>query len=137
MKKTGLILVASILIISCKSSDKKANPELKSSIAQGEKVYQNFCINCHMANGEGIEGVYPPLANSDYLENNLEASIKGIKNGMKGKITVNGKTYNNVMTPMGLNNQEVADVTNYILNNWGNNSDTLITSKEVSKILLK
>ncbi|WP_417558012.1 c-type cytochrome [Mesoflavibacter zeaxanthinifaciens] len=137
MKKTGLILVASILIISCKSSDKKANPELKSSITQGEKVYQNFCINCHMANGEGIEGVYPPLANSDYLENNLEASIKGIKNGMKGKITVNGKTYNNVMTPMGLNNQEVADVTNYILNNWGNNSDTLITSKEVSKILLK
>ena len=137
MKKTGLILVASILIISCKSSDKKANPELKSSIAQGEKVYQNFCINCHMANGEGIEGVYPPLANSDYLENNLEASIIGIKNGMKGKIIVNGKTYNNVMTPMGLNNQEVADVTNYILNNWGNNSDTLITSKEVSKILLK
>lgn len=137
MKKTGLILVASILLISCKSSDKKASPELKSSIAQGEKVYQNFCINCHMANGEGIEGVYPPLANSDYLENNLEASIIGIKNGMKGKITVNGKTYNNVMTPMGLNNQEVADVTNYILNNWGNNSDTLITSKEVSKILLK
>ena len=137
MKKTGLILVASILIISCKSSDKKANPELKSSIAQGEKVYQNFCINCHMANGEGIEGAYPPLANSDYLENNLEASIIGIKNGMKGKIIVNGKTYNNVMTPMGLNNQEVADVTNYILNNWGNNNDTLITSKEVSKILLK
>ena len=137
MKKTGLILVASLLIISCKSSDKKASPELKSSIAQGEKVYQNFCINCHMANGEGIEGAYPPLANSDYLENNLEASIIGIKNGMKGKIIVNGKTYNNVMTPMGLNNQEVADVTNYILNNWGNNNDTLITSKEVSKILLK
>ena len=41
------------------------------------------------------------------------------------------------MTPMGLNNQEVADVTNNILNNWGNNNDTLITSKEVSKILLK
>ena len=36
-----------------------------------------------MANGEGIEGAYPPLANSDYLENNLEASIIGIKNGMK------------------------------------------------------
>ena len=90
-----------------------------------------------MANGEGIEVAYPPLANSDYLENNLKASIIGIKNGMKGEITVNGKTYNNVMTPMGLSNQEVADVTNYILNSWGNKNDTLITVKEVSKILPK
>lgn len=137
MKKSGLILTISILILSCKSSEKKASPELKSSISEGEKVYQNFCINCHMANGEGIEGAYPPLANSDYLENNLKASIIGIKNGMKGEITVNGKTYNNVMTPMGLSNQEVADVTNYILNSWGNKNDTLITAKEVSKILPK
>jgi mono/diheme cytochrome c family protein len=137
MKKLGLILTISILILSCKSPEKKASPELKSSISEGEKVYQNFCINCHMANGEGIEGAYPPLANSDYLENNLKASIIGIKNGMKGEITVNGKTYNNVMTPMGLSNQEVADVTNYILNSWGNKNDTLITAKEVSKILPK
>lgn len=137
MKKLGLILTISTLILSCKSSEKKASPELKSSISEGEKVYQNFCINCHMANGEGIEGAYPPLANSDYLENNLKASIIGIKNGMKGEITVNGKTYNNVMNPMGLNDQEVADVTNYILNSWGNKNDTLITAKEVSKILPK
>lgn len=137
MKKLGLILTISILIISCKSSEKKASPELKSSVAEGEKVYQNFCINCHMTNGEGVEGAYPPLANSDYLEKNLKVSIIGIKNGMKGEITVNGKTYNNVMTPMGLSNQEVADVTNYILNSWGNKNDTLITAKEVSKILPK
>ena len=137
MKKLGLILTISILIISCKSSEKKASPELKSSISEGEKVYQNFCINCHMPNGEGIEGAYPPLANSDYLENNLKASIIGIKNGMKGEITVNGKTYNNIMTPMGLSNHEVADVTNYISNSWGNKKDTLITAKEVSKILPK
>ncbi|HIC32672.1 MAG TPA: cytochrome c [Flavobacteriaceae bacterium] len=137
MKKLGLILTISILILSCKSSEKKASPELKLSVAEGEKVYQNFCINCHMANGEGIEGAYPPLVNSDYLEKNLKASIIGIKNGMKGEITVNRKTYNNVMTPMGLSNQEVADVTNYILNSWGNKNDTLITAKEVSKILPK
>lgn len=137
MKKLGLIITISILIISCKSSEKKASPELKSSVAEGEKVYQNFCINCHMTNGEGVEGAYPPLANSDYLEKNLKVSIIGIKNGMKGEITVNGKTYNNVMTPMGLSNQEVADVTNYILNSWGNKNDTLITAKEVSKILPK
>jgi len=137
MKKIGLVITISILILSCQSSEKKASPELKSSIAEGKKVYQNFCINCHMANGKGIEGAYPPLANSDFLKNNLKASIIGIKNGMKGKIIVNGKTYNNVMTPMGLSNQEVADVTNYILNSWENKNDTLITAKEVSKILPK
>ena len=56
---------------------------------------------------------------------------------MNKQITVNGKTYDNVMPPMGLTNKEVADVTNYILNSWGNNSDTLITEQEVLKILPK
>lgn len=90
-----------------------------------------------MADGLGVKEVFPPLANSDYLKTNLNQSIIGIKLGMNKQITVNGKTYDNVMPPMGLTNKEVADVTNYILNSWGNNSDTLITEQEVLKILPK
>lgn len=90
-----------------------------------------------MADGLGVKEVFPPLANSDYLKTNLNQTIIGIKIGMNKQITVNGKTYDNVMPSMGLTNKEVADVTNYILNSWGNNSDTLITEQEVLKILPK
>ncbi|RAJ16805.1 c-type cytochrome [Olleya aquimaris] len=135
MKINFLIAIVVLLFLSCNSLDKKeVSKELSASIDAGQTVYQNFCLNCHMANGEGIEKVYPPLANSDYLKNNLEASIRATKYGLKGKIIVNGKVYNNVMAPMGLSDQEVADVMNYISNSWNNKNNTLITPEQVSKI---
>ena len=38
------------------------------------------------------------------------------------------------MTSLGLDNNEIADVMNYITNSWGNINSTLITEQEVSKI---
>lgn len=108
--------------------------ELQESISRGQEIYTDFCMNCHMANGEGVEKTYPPLAKSDYLKNNQEASIRGIKYGQKGEIIVNGKTYDGFMTPMGLDDEEVADVMNFINNSWGNSSDKIVTEEEVAAI---
>ncbi|MFD1063499.1 c-type cytochrome [Winogradskyella litorisediminis] len=111
----------------------QSNP-LKESIARGRLVYNDFCIQCHMATGKGVANTFPPLANSDYLKNKQEESIHGIKYGQKGELIVNGKTYNGVMMPMGLEDDEVADVMNYINNSWGNNYGDLVTEKEVAEI---
>ena len=81
-----------------------------------------------------MAGSFPPLAQSDYLLNNLEESIRGVKYGMKGEIVVNGKTYNNQMISQGLDNEEIADVMNYILNTWGNISEKTITENDVENI---
>tara|TARA_B100000242_G_C42848462_1_gene394020 strand:- start:184 stop:447 length:264 start_codon:yes stop_codon:yes gene_type:complete len=86
-----------------------------------------------MSEGEGSKGI-PPLAKSDYLFNDIENSIHVVKNGMKGEIIVNNVKYNNVMESPGLDDEEVADVMNYILNSWGNSYDELITYEEVLKI---
>ena len=107
---------------------------LQESIKRGKEIYTDFCITCHLPNGEGVEKVYPPLAKSDYLTNHRKESIKGIKYGQQGEIIVNGKTYNGVMAPLGLGDDEVADVMNYILNSWGNSCDKMVTEEEVSKI---
>jgi mono/diheme cytochrome c family protein len=93
-----------------------------------------MCITCHLANGKGVPNAFPPLANSDYLRDNQDKSIKGIKKGMSGKIVVNGTTYNSVMSPLGLSDQEVADVANYINNSWGNNIKNFVTAKKVSEL---
>ena len=87
-----------------------------------------------MTSGQGVLGVFPPLKNSDYLFNKIDLSIAGIKYGLKGQITVNDKNYNGVMSSQGLDNEEIADVMNYILNQWGNNYDKLITAEQVAKI---
>ncbi len=107
---------------------------LKESIERGREIYTDFCITCHLPSGKGVENVFPPLAKSDYLIKNREASIKGIKFGQQGEITVNGKTYNGTMAPLGLENDEIADVMNYITNSWGNKNDKIVTEEEVSNI---
>ena len=143
------LVAIGLIIISCSEKEKKSNkvdypektsfsgpsPELKASMQKGKLVYDDLCITCHMANGKGATRVFPPLAQSDYLKNNQEESIIGVKNGMNGEMVVNGITYNSVMTPLGLSDQEVADVMNYINNSWGNEYGKFITAEDVTKVI--
>ncbi|MFD0798558.1 c-type cytochrome [Maribacter chungangensis] len=108
--------------------------ELKQRMERGKAVYNDFCISCHLPQGEGVPYTFPPLANSDYLMQNREKSIKAIKYGLQGEITVNGIKYNSSMAGLGLEDEEVADVMNYISNSWGNTSDAIVTTEEVAKI---
>ena len=149
MKNILTSLCVAIVLTSCNTSEKKKtntkaqvakvkteiqDPELKASMARGKDIYVDFCVSCHLPNGKGVPKAFPPLANSDYLRKNREESIKAIKYGQSGEITVNGITYNGVMAPLGLENDEIADVMNYITNSWGNSNATLITEQEVSEI---
>lgn len=107
---------------------------LEQSIADGEEIYNDFCIQCHLNTGEGVSGVFPPLAKSDFLVNNIEISIKGLKYGMSGPIVVNGEEYDGVMGDQGLGDDEIADVLNYILNSWGNQYNEIITLEQVASV---
>ena len=107
---------------------------LKQSILDGEEIYQDFCLQCHLSSGIGVFGVFPPLKASDYLLENTNLSIAGIKYGLRGKIIVNNEEYDGIMLRQGLDNEEVADVMNYILNEWGNKTSAFITPNQVSKI---
>jgi mono/diheme cytochrome c family protein len=109
-------------------------PDLKESMERGRDIYADFCVSCHLEKGEGVMNTFPPLANSDFLMNNREQSIRGIKYGQQGIMEVNGVKYNNVMTALGLEDEEVADVMNFILNSWGNTSETMVTVEEVAGI---
>lgn len=110
------------------------DPALEESMQRGSEIYTDFCVTCHLGQGEGIQYTYPPLAKSDYLEKNREASIRGVKYGQQGEIEVNGVTYNNIMAPLGLEDEEVADVLNFVMNSWGNSQDTMVTVEEVEAI---
>jgi len=130
-----LVLTLSFSLVSAffVSISSQNNP-LQESIKKGADIYQNFCIACHQANGQGLAGAFPPLAKSDFLMNNRAKSIHVIKYGLQGEITVNGTKYNSVMASLGLADDEVADVMNYITNSWGNKNEKMVTVKEVADI---
>ncbi|MBK9254608.1 MAG: cytochrome c [Saprospiraceae bacterium] len=132
MKKVLLFLIYSI---SFSFSTYGQSTLLNESIKRGKEVYSDFCINCHLGNGEGTKGIIPPLAKSDYLLKKREESIRAVKYGQKGEITVNGVKYNGIMTNQKLSEEEVADVMNYILNTWGNKDKNMVTVEEVNSIV--
>jgi mono/diheme cytochrome c family protein len=131
MKSIVLIYLLSLGIF---SSFLFQNKTKKESIKAGSEIYQDFCLQCHLSSGIGVFGVFPPLKASDYLLENTNLSIAGIKYGLRGKIIVNNEEYDGIMLRQGLDNEEVADVMNYILNEWGNKTSAFITPNQVSKI---
>ncbi|KAA1246439.1 cytochrome c [Aquimarina sp. RZ0] len=107
---------------------------LSKSITRGEIIYSDFCMQCHLHNGKGTPKIFPPLAGSDWLTQKREESIHSVKYGLKGAIEVNGQPYKSAMTPLGLEDDEIADVMNYIMNSWGNTQKKMVTIEEVKSI---
>jgi nitrite reductase (NO-forming) len=137
------IAVVTTTIYSCGNSEPKTegNPfatdgsTTAAAAADGEAIYKRACASCHMAGGDGIANVYPPLAKSDYLANR-ENTIKQVIKGSSGEMVVNGKTYNNAMPPQQLNDDEVAAVLTYVYTNMGN-SGAPVTAAEVAAVRAK
>ena len=101
----------------------------------GEEVYTSVCLSCHQATGQGLTGVYPPLAGSEWPIKEPSIPIRIVLHGLMGEIEVAGNKYNNVMSPQGmlLNDQEIANVLNYVRSSWGNKADVEITADMVKE----
>jgi mono/diheme cytochrome c family protein len=100
----------------------------------GKVLFQGTCSTCHQVDGKGVEGVFPPLAGSDFLMADKARSIGIVVNGLSGAVTVNGKEYASVMPPMSqLNDDEVANILTYVRNAWGNVGD-VVTAAEVAAV---
>ena len=87
----------------------------------GQKVFSTNCSSCHGANGQGQEGLAPPLAANPDVNGKAKPLIGIVLNGLHGK-TVMGKNYAGQMPPWKgtLSNKDIADVLTYIRSSWGN-----------------
>ncbi len=128
-------VVVSTGAITTEVASQHSGDELKESIARGEEIYGSYCSSCHMADGSGVTGTFPPLAKSDYLSKSTENAIKAVKYGLQGSIVVNEVEYDSMMPEPGLEDNQVADVMNYITNTWENTSKgKMITTEMVTKV---
>jgi mono/diheme cytochrome c family protein/glucose/arabinose dehydrogenase len=91
---------------------------------RGMRYFKNICAACHGISGSGIEGLAPPLRDSEYLKGPGPAKRLAaiILHGVAGPITVNGKRYEfNAPMPGILNNpdmsdQDITDLISYLNN---------------------
>jgi mono/diheme cytochrome c family protein len=84
--------------------------------------YVEVCQVCHQATGLGLEGAFPPLAGSEWLNGPSLIPIAIVLKGLQGEIVVKGKTYNSVMVPWeaALNDDDLAATLSYARSQWGN-----------------
>lgn len=86
----------------------------------GQELYFQYCSACHGQEGRGIPNVFPPLAGSDFLENNREKALRAPLEGLKEKIVVCSQTYDGWMPPVTLRDEQLAALFNTIFSSWGN-----------------
>lgn len=107
----------------------------------GREVYLRdaHCATCHQPNGAGLAGIYPPLAGSDWIQDD-ERLIKLVLKGLWGPLEVNGRQFDpsrGVPPMMGfegmLNDIELAAVLTYVRQSFGNDGK-VVTAETVRRI---
>jgi len=108
------------------TAEEKEAIRLERKFASGEKIFAARCASCHQANGLGIEGQFPPLANSEWVSADAKVIANIILKGLKGEIMVSGKKYGTSaavnMAAVPISDREIANVSTYVRQAWGNNS---------------
>lgn len=108
----------------------------------GKRQYELVCAACHQLTGLGIEGIYPPLAGSEWVTGSPDRVIRVLLHGLKGPITVHGKQYGAAAMPAfgrvpgggyNWNDDRIAAVLTYIRQSWGNAAEP-ITPEQVAAV---
>ncbi len=103
----------------------------------GKLVYDALCLNCHQPEGKGLTGIYPSIVGSDWAGGDSQRLIKMLLHGLSGPIRVNGEEFKQLaplpMPPMGLDDQQIANVLSYVRANFGNNA-AAVTPEQVRAV---
>lgn len=114
----GVICVFVAVLSACQN---EGELNFRRYYSNGQAIYISNCQNCHGQNGEGLGQLIPPLTDNVFLKMHRNELACYMKNGLTHSVTVNGKVYEGQkMPPQNLTPLEVAEVTTYVLNSFGN-----------------
>ncbi|MDD7804370.1 MAG: cytochrome c oxidase subunit II [Endozoicomonas sp. (ex Botrylloides leachii)] len=94
-------------------------------MVEGKKVYEKVCAACHMPNGQGMPPLFPALKGSKIAtaKDRIVEHVDIIVNGKKGTAMQ--------AFAAQLSEVEIAAVTTYERNAWGNDTGEMVTPKQV------
>ncbi len=118
------------------AGEKRARQQpVDATAANGAALYSSHCASCHQASGQGLPGVFPPLAGDPVVNaENPADHINTVLHGLQGK-TIGGTAYGSPMPPFGdqLSDAEIAAIINHERTSWGNAAPT-VTPEAVARL---
>ena len=109
-------------------------PPDEAEMKAGQVVYAKLCVACHEADGSGAPRIYPPLPGNALLQSvNPSSTLRIILDGAHTVTTPRAPNTGEMPAyARQLSNKQIAAVTNYIRNSWGN-AGMLVTPAQVAK----
>ena len=103
------------------------------ALPDGTELYTTHCASCHQANGEGLQGAFPPLKGSPIVASeDIEVYVNIIWGGY------NGRPGYGPMPSVGKNAdftpEMIAAIMNHERSSWGNNAKP-VTAAEVKAVM--
>ena len=107
----GLALLLTALILAACNSHTERPPEPEKVIHSGQRLYVEFCAECHQTDGMGWSDLYPRLAGNPIVAlHDPEPIIDTVTYGQGSMMGFDDR----------LTSQEIAAILSYIRNSWGN-----------------
>ena len=93
----------------------------------GAQIYNAQCVACHQASGLGLAGVFPPLAESEWVTGDPARLAQVVLHGVSGTLTVKGSAYNGMMPPFKdkLDDAQMAALLTHIRSQFGNRAEAV------------
>ena len=86
---------------------------------QGKLLFGAVCAACHQPHGLGLEGVAPPLAESEWVTGSEQRLVRIVLHGVTGPLTVKGRNYRLDMPGLGaLDDEQLSGILTYIRRAW-------------------
>lgn len=86
-----------------------------------KQLFVSICAACHHTHGLGLEGLAPPLADSEWVLGSEQRLIRIVLHGVSGPLAVLGVRYSLDMPAMGVfDDEQTAATLTYIRREWEN-----------------
>jgi mono/diheme cytochrome c family protein len=115
-------------------AEPQAGPPPEAAMTSGAALYARACVSCHERDGTGAPRIYPPLPGNALLQSaDPRSTIRIILDGAQSVTTPRAPNPGSMPGyAKDWSDQEIADVTTYIRNSWGNAAPA-VTAAEVAK----
>jgi mono/diheme cytochrome c family protein/glucose/arabinose dehydrogenase len=95
------------------------NPAQAAAYERGKTIFSGLCAGCHQPHGYGLDGLAPPLVDSEWVTGKPDVLARIVMNGLGGPVKVAGRTWDLTMPPMAqLNDEDFAAVLTYVRREW-------------------
>ena len=113
---------------------KPLTADQQAQFEKGKVIYAGLCGACHQPTGTGLEGLAPPLVDSEWVLGKTDLSARIIMHGLSGPVTVSGRTWHLEMPPLPfLSDDDIANVLTYLRREWEHNGSP-VSPKDIASI---